>query len=200
MQNVLWLLFRQPSVSVWSLGACNFASIALSTSMRHDAHHQIDTQESVSRSRRMCLRIRNATRTMFERGEKTPTPKISALLRNPARCVVRPISSLLRTENGLTTDIFVVQYTGRGLVVKRPGVLSKVQMLTLVLGVGVSSLLAKMPTKTGVGGQLFCLHAVEFPSVLTKKTSKLTSSELLAAVTDLRLRVRWLSANLCDSS
>ena len=43
--------------------------------------------------------------------------------------------SELRTENGLTTDIFVVECTGRGLVVKRPGVLSKVQMLNLVLGV-----------------------------------------------------------------
>ena len=31
----------------------------------------------------------------------------------------------------------MVKYTGRGLVVKRPGVLSKVQMLNLVLGVGV---------------------------------------------------------------
>ena len=51
------------------------------------------------------------------------------------------MSSLLRTENGLTTDIFVVRYTGRGLVVKRPGVLSKVQMLTLVLGVGAVSFL-----------------------------------------------------------
>ena len=49
--------------------------------------------------------------------------------------------SLLRTKNGLTTDIFVVKFTGRGLVVKRPGVLSKVQMLNLVLGVGVFSLL-----------------------------------------------------------
>ena len=35
----------------------------------------------------------------------------------------------------------MVKYTGRGLVVKRLGVLSKVQMLTLVLGVGVFSLL-----------------------------------------------------------
>ena len=53
-----------------------------------------------------------------------------------------PISSLLlRTENGLTTDTFVVKCTGRGLVVKRPGVLSKVQTLDLVLGVGVFSLL-----------------------------------------------------------
>ena len=33
----------------------------------------------------------------------------------------------------------MVKCTGRGLVVKRPGVLSKVQMLTLVLGVGVFS-------------------------------------------------------------
>ena len=30
----------------------------------------------------------------------------------------------------------MVKHTVRGLVVKRPGVLSKVQMLTLVLGVG----------------------------------------------------------------
>ena len=35
----------------------------------------------------------------------------------------------------------MVKYTGRGLVVKRAGVLSKVQMLNLVLGVGVFSLL-----------------------------------------------------------
>ena len=37
--------------------------------------------------------------------------------------------------------MFVVKCTGRGLVVKRPGVLSKVQMLNLLLGVGVFSLL-----------------------------------------------------------
>ena len=35
----------------------------------------------------------------------------------------------------------MVKCTGRGLVVKRPGVLSKVQMLNLLLGVGVFSLL-----------------------------------------------------------
>ena len=35
----------------------------------------------------------------------------------------------------------MVKCTGRGLVVKRPVVLSKVQMLNLVLGVGVFSLL-----------------------------------------------------------
>ena len=63
--------------------------------------------------------------------------KIAALLRK------RPV--LLRTENGLTTDIFVVKYTGRGLVVKRPGVLSKVQILNLVLGVGVFSPLPRCP-------------------------------------------------------
>ena len=40
----------------------------------------------------------------------------------------------------------MVNYTGKGLVVKRPGVLSKVQMLTLVSGVGVVSLL---PIKLG---------------------------------------------------
>ena len=39
----------------------------------------------------------------------------------------------------------MVKYTGRGLVVNRPGVLSKVQMLNLVLGVGVFSLLPKFP-------------------------------------------------------
>ena len=33
----------------------------------------------------------------------------------------------------------MVKYTGRGLVVKRPGVLSKVQMLTLVLSWGWGS-------------------------------------------------------------
>ena len=38
----------------------------------------------------------------------------------------------------------MVKYTGRGLVVKRPGVLSKVQMLNLILGVGVFSLLPIM--------------------------------------------------------
>ena len=38
----------------------------------------------------------------------------------------------------------MVKYTGRGLVVKRPGVLSEVQILTLVLGVGVFSLLPRV--------------------------------------------------------
>ena len=38
----------------------------------------------------------------------------------------------------------MVKYTGRGLVVKRLGALSKVQMLNLVLGVGVFSLLSNI--------------------------------------------------------
>ena len=80
-------------------------------------------------------------RLFFGSGEKTPTPKISALVRK------RPV--LLRAKFVLTKDrqrpyyghFCGVKYTGRGLVVKRPGVLSKVQMLTLVLGVGVFSCL-----------------------------------------------------------
>ena len=46
----------------------------------------------------------------------------------------------------------MVKCTGRGLVVKRPGVLSKVQMLNLVLGVGVFPLLPS-----------FCWHFAAFP-------------------------------------
>ena len=42
----------------------------------------------------------------------------------------------------------MVKCTGRGLVVKRPGVLSKVQMLNLVLGVGVFSLPPKNVTRS----------------------------------------------------
>ena len=45
----------------------------------------------------------------------------------------------------------MVKYTGRGLVVKRPGVFSKVQMLTLVLGVGVFSLLPKFSSQKRSG-------------------------------------------------
>ena len=48
----------------------------------------------------------------------------------------------------------MVKCTGRGLVVKRQGVLSKVQMLDLVLGVGVFSLLPiqGLLKQFGVGG------------------------------------------------
>ena len=45
----------------------------------------------------------------------------------------------------------MVKCTGRGLVVKRPGVLIKVQMLTLVLGVGVFSPLPNLPKSGAVG-------------------------------------------------
>ena len=92
--------------------------------------------------------------TVFGRGEKTPTPKISALLRK------RPV--LLRANFVLTKDrkrpyyghFCGVKYTGRGLVVKRPGVLSKVQMLNLVLGVGVFSLFQiVLQRKRGCGAQ-----------------------------------------------
>ena len=84
-------------------------------------------------------------------GEKTPTPKISALLRK------RPV--LVRANFVLTKDrkrpyygLFCGKIHRRGLVVKRPGVLGKVQMLNLVLGVGVFSLLPtfiliSLPTK-----------------------------------------------------
>ena len=43
----------------------------------------------------------------------------------------------------------MVKCTGRGLVVKWPGVLSKVQMLNLVLGVGVFSLLPNKHFRPG---------------------------------------------------
>ena len=45
----------------------------------------------------------------------------------------------------------MVKHTGRGLVVKRPGFLSKVQMLNLVLGVGVFSLLPNLGVRGGAG-------------------------------------------------
>ena len=77
----------------------------------------------------------------IEKGGKDPHPQEFSLTKKTARLIEGQFSSLLRTENSLTTDFFVVKYRGRDLVVKRPGVLSKVQMLNLVLGVGVFSLL-----------------------------------------------------------
>ena len=97
----------------------------------------------------------------WKRGkDPPPTPKISALLRKRPVLLFWPISSLLRTENGLTTDFFVVKCTGRGLVVKRPGVLSKVQMLNFVLGVGVFSLLSRILADFSVG------FSPDFPWIL----------------------------------
>ena len=43
-----------------------------------------------------------------------------SLTKRTARLTKGKFWSLLRTENGLTTDIFVVKCTGKGLVVKRP--------------------------------------------------------------------------------
>ena len=78
--------------------------------------------------------------TEVGRGEKTPTPKISAVPRK------RPV--LLRANFILTKDRKRPHYGHvcgkmhrKGLAVKRQLVLSKVQMLNLVLGVGVFSLL-----------------------------------------------------------
>ena len=52
----------------------------------------------------------------------------------------------------------MVKCTGRGLVVKRPGVLSKVQMLNLVLGVGVFSLLPILGGGKGRSWQVLSPH------------------------------------------
>ena len=78
---------------------------------------------------------------MFEGGGKDPHPQDFGLTKRKLPILLRANLVLTKDRNGLTTDIFVVRYTGRGLVVKRPGVLGKVQMLRLVLGVGVFSLL-----------------------------------------------------------
>ena len=76
-----------------------------------------------------------------------PVPVLSGPQKGPAeRGHVKKrqkVSKIFSTFFGLTTDIFVAKFTRRGLVVKRPGVLSKVQMLNLVLGVGVFSPLPK---------------------------------------------------------
>ena len=82
-------------------------------------------------------------RAIFERGEKTPTPKISALLRK------RPV--VLRANFVLTKDRkrpYYGHFCGtihrEASCSKAAGVLSKVQMLNLVLGVGSSPLFRDM--------------------------------------------------------
>ena len=81
-------------------------------------------------------------RSLLRGGKDPHTPKISALLRK------RPV--VLKANFVLTKDRKRPHYghfcgkMHRGLVVKRPWVLSKVQMPTLVLGVGVFSLLPKL--------------------------------------------------------
>ena len=68
----------------------------------------------------------------------------------------------------------MVKYTGRCLVVKRPGVLSKVQMLNLVLGVGVFSLLpAGARDRSQIGGSgPKCFEIVETESSCRSKKKK----------------------------
>ena len=61
----------------------------------------------------------------------------------------------------------MVKYTGGGLVVKRPGVLSKDQIVTLVLGVGVFSLL---PSIFCSGNDVFGVHG-KYCNALREKMS-----------------------------
>ena len=64
----------------------------------------------------------------------------------------------------------MVKCAGRGLVVKRPGVHSKVQMLNLVLGVVVFSLLPKLraTTKDKTVSALFHTLSEFFPRTFLK--------------------------------
>ena len=73
----------------------------------------------------------------------------------------------------------MVKCTGKGLVVKRPGVLSKVQMLNLVLGVGVFSLL---PIESGSDSKSL---------VISNSISTLFSTDLEAILVAISLA-------LCD--
>ena len=71
---------------------------------------------------------------LLKGGKRPPTPKISALLRK------RPVflsASFVLTEDRKRP--YYGHFCGKNT--ERPGVLSKVQMLNLVLGVGVFSLL-----------------------------------------------------------
>ena len=80
------------------------------------------------------------------KGQKRPPPQdFQPKTKKTARFTLRANFVLTKDRKRLYyRHFFVVKYTGRGLVVKRPGVLSKVQMLNLVLGVGVFSLLPNM--------------------------------------------------------
>ena len=81
---------------------------------------------------------------VFQKGKEKKIREDFGLTKTTARFTLRATFVLTKDRTGLTMDIFVVKCTGRGLAVKRPGVLSKVQMLNLVLGVGVFSLLPTM--------------------------------------------------------
>ena len=67
-----------------------------------------------------CFPQLNVRASCIERGEKTPTPKISALLRKRP-VLLRANFVLTKDRNGLTMDIFVAKCTRRGLVVKPGG-------------------------------------------------------------------------------
>ena len=73
----------------------------------------------------------------------------------------------------------MVKYAGRGLVVNRPGVLSKVQMLNLVLGVGVFSFPSSNNPLTSILSAEFAelepppLGSLPQPEVLHGKASSL---------------------------
>ena len=61
---------------------------------------------------------------LWENAWKSQTSFFQTSAKRPV--LLRANFVLTKDRNSLTTDIFVVKCTGRGLVVKRPGVLSKV--------------------------------------------------------------------------
>ena len=63
----------------------------------------------------------------------------------------------------------MVKCTRRGLVVKRPGVLSKVQTLNLVLGVGVFSLLPNSRMLIHAMHEKFCIGCSHLLHLAEKK-------------------------------
>ena len=66
----------------------------------------------------------------------------------------------------------MVKYTGRGLVVKRPGVLIKVQMLTLVLESG-----GLFPSSNAISGEI--LPKLDPVPFLCYASRRLNSTEYL---------------------
>ena len=72
----------------------------------------------------------------------------------------------------------MVKCTGRGLVVKRPGVLSKVQMLNLVLGVGVFSPLPRSALEGALPVILYTKSNLESTLGSTPKSTPISESTL----------------------
>ena len=84
----------------------------------------------------------------------------------------------------------MVKCTGRGPVVKRPAVLSKVQMLNLVLGVGVFSLLPKISCRKKVR------RIFEFSSQMLQLSWHLSRDrrqDLGATLSETGFAILWLS-------